>query len=317
MTFVVGYSARAAREADVDAILAVLHAGDAEVFGEPDIPRDFVEEVFASPFLDPTTDIWVVEDTSGSVIACGDLQSVNPTRSCDAFVRVHPAHRGRGVSSALLDLAETRARERLEPSGRTRLWMTADPGDRFGVRLLVARGGTHIRSFLHMQRSLDGVTASAPPEGVAFRPFDPGRRDEWATFHEVLETAFADHFGFEPIDLDTFTTMWTDSPMWDPALVTFADIDRRVVGLVVSNLTATPGLGWLADVGVLPAFRGRGIAQALLLRAFVDLRARGCDAVRLNVDAANTTGATRLYEAVGMHVRREWMVFEKELAAGH
>jgi hypothetical protein len=38
--------------------------------------------------------------------------------------------------------------------------------------------------------------------------------------------------------------------------------------------------------------------------------------VRLNVDADNATGATQLYERVGMHVRREWIVFEKSLPTG-
>jgi ribosomal protein S18 acetylase RimI-like enzyme len=54
----------------------------------------------------------------------------------------------------------------------------------------------------------------------------------------------------------------------------------------------------------------------LLLRAFADLRQRGCARVRLNVDAENTTGATRLYEGAGMHVHREWRVFEKALEPG-
>jgi hypothetical protein len=37
---------------------------------------------------------------------------------------------------------------------------------------------------------------------------------------------------------------------------------------------------------------------------------------RLNVDAQNATGATRLYERVGMRVRREWLMYEKPTAPG-
>ena len=36
--------------------------------------------------------------------------------------------------------------------------------------------------------------------------------------------------------------------------------------------------------------------------------------VTLGVDAANPTGATHLYEAVGMHVKSENIVYEKSLA---
>jgi hypothetical protein len=36
--------------------------------------------------------------------------------------------------------------------------------------------------------------------------------------------------------------------------------------------------------------------------------------VTLGVDSENPTGATRLYESVGMHVESESVTFEKELA---
>ena len=40
---------------------------------------------------------------------------------------------------------------------------------------------------------------------------------------------------------------------------------------------------------------------------------RGMARVTLGVDAENPTGATHLYERVGMHVEQENVVFEKEL----
>jgi mycothiol synthase len=99
--------------------------------------------------------------------------------------------------------------------------------------------------------------------------------------------------------------------------VTFAEIDARVVGLVVGSVTASPGLGWINDVGVMEPFRGRGIARALLLRVFSELAARGCTDVRLAVDSENATGATRLYESVGMGLQRRWDVYEKALGGDH
>jgi ribosomal protein S18 acetylase RimI-like enzyme len=171
-----------------------------------------------------------------------------------------------------------------------------------------------VRTFLHMQGPSDGSAgAPSPPDGVTFRAFRHDEGDEWATFHRVLEAAFADHFGAESLDLDTFVEMWTEYPSWDPALVTFAEIDGEVVGLVVGSVTANPGLGWINDLGVLEPFRGRGIAKALLLRSFAQLAARGCTDVRLAVDSENTTGATRLYERVGMGVQRRWDLYEKRL----
>jgi hypothetical protein len=38
--------------------------------------------------------------------------------------------------------------------------------------------------------------------------------------------------------------------------------------------------------------------------------------IGLSVDAANLTGATRLYERAGMHVSQEYVSYEKELRSG-
>src|SRR5262249_61438762 len=65
-----------------------------------------------------------------------------------------------------------------------------------------------------------------------------------------------------------------------------------------------PGYGWVGTLGVRRAWRRRGIGEALLYRSFGALHARGQNHVRLSVDAENTTGATRLYERVGMPVLR-------------
>jgi ribosomal protein S18 acetylase RimI-like enzyme len=61
-------------------------------------------------------------------------------------------------------------------------------------------------------------------------------------------------------------------------------------------------------------FRGRGYAKALLYRTFAEFWDRGVPRVTLGVDAASPTGATHLYESVGMHVESENVVYEKMLA---
>jgi mycothiol synthase len=53
-------------------------------------------------------------------------------------------------------------------------------------------------------------------------------------------------------------------------------------------------------LGVLPAFRRRGIADLLLRHAFHEMYTREMHKVGLGVDATNSTGATRVYERAGM-----------------
>jgi ribosomal protein S18 acetylase RimI-like enzyme len=73
------------------------------------------------------------------------------------------------------------------------------------------------------------------------------------------------------------------------------------------------GHGWIAELGVLEAHRHQGIGAVLLRQAFAALAARGQPRALLNVDAENATGAVRVYERAGMHVRRRWDVHGKEI----
>jgi ribosomal protein S18 acetylase RimI-like enzyme len=74
------------------------------------------------------------------------------------------------------------------------------------------------------------------------------------------------------------------------------------------------GGGWIGAIGVRPAWRGRGLAKALLLHSFREFHRRGQRRVGLGVDSENSTGATKLYESVGMVVDTEQVVWEKVLA---
>jgi mycothiol synthase len=73
------------------------------------------------------------------------------------------------------------------------------------------------------------------------------------------------------------------------------------------------GKPWVGTLGVRKPWRGRGIGEALLRRSFLEFHRRGHDHVALGVDAANETGATALYERVGMHVTHQFDEYEKRL----
>jgi hypothetical protein len=50
------------------------------------------------------------------------------------------------------------------------------------------------------------------------------------------------------------------------------------------------------------------------LRTFAEFYSRGVSRVTLGVDAESPTGATKLYESVGMETESAGVVFEKALA---
>jgi len=64
-------------------------------------------------------------------------------------------------------------------------------------------------------------------------------------------------------------------------------------------------------LGVLASRRGRGIGAGLLRSSFGIFAGRGVRRVALNVDAENPTGATALYERVGMRIINRWDLWER------
>jgi ribosomal protein S18 acetylase RimI-like enzyme len=142
------------------------------------------------------------------------------------------------------------------------------------------------------------------PDRVTIRRYVDA--DERALF-EVFSASFADVWGFRPRTLETFNEeLRADG--WDPSLVFLAEATVGVVGHVVSFLDENEG--YVGLLGVIEPWRGRGIAKALLRRAFVEISTRDRTQVKLQVDAQNPHGAVALYEGVGMTVERQTDIFE-------
>ena len=77
----------------------------------------------------------------------------------------------------------------------------------------------------------------------------------------------------------------------------------------VSLCDLDPDEGWVGVLGVRRPWRRRGLARALLYESFREIRERGKPRAKLGVDAANPTGATRLYESAGMRVLNESVLY--------
>jgi ribosomal protein S18 acetylase RimI-like enzyme len=161
-----------------------------------------------------------------------------------------------------------------------------------------------------MRMALDPPVDPGPvPAGVALRPSVEG--DDDVGIWETLDEAFADHFGYVRVPFDLWWSDLRSSGSYRPELLLVAESSGRIVG-VASQIEAED-LGWVGELGVRPEAQGRGIGRALLRHTLADLAARGFRIAQLNVDAGNERGAPRLYASVGMHVHREWHVYEKPI----
>lgn len=302
-----GYRSRAPTDDDVAAVADVLAENDLEDAGEIVLDADFVRAQWSTPGFDPATDAWLVLDDADVVVAYAHAIREGPD-VVESWGVVRPGHRGRGVGSWVLDRIEERAAALLRDRSTGRFRHAIDARDVAAADLVRARGLRPIRHFWHMAIDLDGpVEPTAPPERIEIA--QPGVERGLAEIHAVLDEAFAEDWGYRPEPFDRWLEEHTGGPDHDPSLWLLATVDGAPAGA----LTASAGedRGWIDELGVRAAYRGRGIGAALLRRSFATFAERGMPRVMLNVDAQNPTGATALYERAGMRVVKRWDLWER------
>lgn len=303
MNLPAGYGSRPATLADLDAVVVLVQAAQVASMGATENVREDLAWFWHLPHVDLTRDTVLVtagEEIAGYGDALWDRASQGPL---GASGTVHPSHRGRGIGTAIVRWTRDAAGQRGAPGVRHGGVYVGDSAAR---ALLEANGFSHVRNSYTMARALPAATPPALPEGIALRTFQAGRDER--ILYEVHEASFADHWDFVPQPYDSFAGEWYEAEDWVPELTYLAVAGEEVVGHTAALEFASGG--WIAAIGVLRAWRGRGIAQAMLHRAFADLAARGHPEVTLGVDATSPTGAVALYEKVGMTVRHEYVAYE-------
>ncbi|MGZ8622957.1 MAG: GNAT family N-acetyltransferase [Actinomycetota bacterium] len=299
-----GYELRAPTAGDLDAVGDVFAADDLDDAGEVVLDADFIRGMWSREGFEPASDAWVFVDGAEGIVAYGHAMRDGP-EIVDSLGIVHPEHRRRGLGSSLLDLIEERAARLLAGLPTSRFRHAINAGDRAAAAMLEARGLRPVRHFWHMGIDLDGpVDPGRPPDGIGIRGIEP--REDLPAMHAVLGEAFADDWGYHPDPFERWAEDYASGPSYDPALGLLATDGAVPVGALTAGVH-----GWVGEVGVLPSHRGRGIAIALLRRSFATFARRGNPRVMLNVDAENPTGATALYEHVGMRVTKRWDLWER------
>ena len=154
----------------------------------------------------------------------------------------------------------------------------------------------------------------SPGEGITLRTVDraegglPSTRD-LAAVHDVLETAFTDHFNYHEETFDEFCSRLREDPghRWDHWwIVELSASDGgppRPVGALVGAVSAGtdggPDTSYVEYLGVLRSARGRGVATSLLYAVIADAAQRGRPSVGIEVDKDSSTGAADLYLSMG------------------
>jgi mycothiol synthase len=285
-------------EADFEAIVALLREDEENMLGRPSqISLGDLREWTLRANLAESS--WLFEEE-------GELRAVGWTDFVDdlsvGIGVVHPRWKGTGLGVQMVERSEASARAR----GSARIHQFVLGKDAEAAALMTSHGYRDVRHFFEM-----AIEQTEPPPPVEL-PVEPVREEDLRAFHAALDEAFQDHWEHHERPFDEWWAGHSGNPNLDLS-VWFLIRDGDEIAAVTRNEGNRNGGGYIGAIGVRRAWRGKGYAKALLLHSFRAFYERGMPRVTLGVDAENPTGATHLYERVGMHVEQENVVFEKAL----
>ncbi len=329
LTLPEGYTIRPARMEDAAAVAAAINAHSQDVLGIDAMDEEELIQDWQEPDYDMDKLTRVVIAPDGSIIAYGELWDRFATHTRpDAYVRVHPDHRGLGIGTFVTNWVEGVARKRIEladPAYKVSLVAQAYASDAPSLALLDNLGYRMTRVFTRMIIDLDGDL----PEPVWSEGIDVVSMAEYGTgvddYRAVCEAdveAFRDHWGVVEQPFEEQFKMFLHNSLHndrhDPSVWFLAMDGDQIAGFALNNPRDSLGedVAWVQSLGVRRPWRRRGIALALLHHTFGVFAGRGCRQVGLSVDSQNLTNATALYEKAGMRKLNQLTLMEKTLRPG-
>jgi len=284
--------------ADIGAIVSIARA-DEEAFrgGLSHIEEAVVRMWWTRTDLEH--DSWIVEH-GDRVVAAGWAGLEGEVGEFAGVVAQEA--KGRGLGVMLVERGEASAVAKGASVVRT--WVL--PEDAAAAALLCDRGYREVRRFYDMAIELEEepVVPGLPPP----LELDSFREEDAPAFHAAMIESFRDHWDWHGAPFDEWWRLRHDNDhsLW------FLVRDRDEIAAIVRNETRRSG-GYVGLLGVRRPWRGRGLGKVLLYRAFAEFWRRGLTRVSLDVDAESPTGATKLYERVGMTVEGAMVVYERPL----
>lgn len=281
-------------EDDAPAVAALISAEEERFYGRPG--RLTAADVLK--FRQWHKEAWVWEE-DGRIAASATYGVHGEAANTRGVV----GDKGHGLGTEILERGEAFARA----EGMTKILTGAPEPDAAARALFESRGYREVRRFYEMAIELEEAP-EVPNLGIETLDLE-----DVEEFHTALDEAFQDHWEHHGLPFEEWWERHRGNPNLDLSLW-FVIRERGQMAAVSRNEANRNGGGYVAAIGVRRPWRGKGYAKALLLHTFREFFDRGIKRVTLGVDAENPTGATHLYERVGMHVEQENVVFEKSFA---
>lgn len=298
---------RAPDEGDLDDwadALARVEAVDrtGEVLGRADL-----EEQIGLSYFDVSTDARLAW-WDGEVVAWGMVCCIPSPHQRRVLLdgAVVPEARGRGIGTELVSWQRDRGCEvaaKVDASIPGWLELSASEADHVRGDLFAESGFTPVRYYHEMRRALaDGALPVGLRDDLDLVPYERAYDESVRVAHNE---AFRDHFAASELDPESWDA-WVTGHHNFRADCSYLVLDGDAVAGYALNAIHPddwPALGftegWTHQLGVRRAWRGQGLAKALLGATAGAFAVEGLEYAALDVDAANPTGALVLYEGQG------------------
>jgi mycothiol synthase len=281
---------------DAGPVAAIVRADEEALRGRPS-HVDAAEVASWWERTDLARHSWLFEE-NGTAVAVGWLFPYGRKAAFGGVVA--QGSKGRGLGAAIVERAEATAVDH----GLERMHTWVLPEDAAAVALFRSRGYEEVRRFFEMAIDLD-----APPSDPVLSAgllLDGFREVDARAFHAATLEAFEDHWEWHATPFDEW---WEQRRVNDHSLW-FVVRDGDEIAAIVRN-ERRENAGYVGIIGVRRPWRGLGLGKALMLRSFRAFWECGLRRITLHVDAASPTGATKLYESVGMRVESETATYER------
>ena len=249
------------------------------------------------------------ETSAGKLVAAGWVDPSGKLGITTAG-KVHPDFRRQGLGNRLLEWAECRAIELLQSGNSSQLVITNEALSEGAQRLYLARDYT-----LGMEEEMRVGDLTRPfpgggfPEGINLASWSP---DTAIQFYQAYCHSFQDRPGFPFPSADDWINGNNEFDGFRPTLSVLARYSEEPVGFLTADVYS--GLGWISQVGVVPAWRRKGLAKALMIEALHRFSNEGFTQAALHVNV-NNLAAINLYASLGFPVRLKRARFVKEIKA--